>query len=104
MKATKLHQEIKEFCTLTYGVTFPVMSKISVKGDNINEVYQWLTQEKLNGFQDSSVKWNFQKYLINSNGTIAKVISPKTDLQVHAALCWVLKTASVTWNWPEDWW
>ena len=57
------NEEIKSFCTLNYGVTFPMMSKISVKGNNKEPIYQWLTQKELNGEENSSVKWNFQKYL-----------------------------------------
>lgn len=71
--------EIAEFCQKNYGVSFPMMSKISVKGDDMHELYKWLTSKSLNGVEDSNVKWNFQKYLINTDGTLAKVISPRTD-------------------------
>lgn len=71
-------KEIGEFCLRNYGVSFPMMSKISVKGDDMNKVYQFLTQKSKNGLQDSEVEWNFQKYLIDENGTLAKVISPQT--------------------------
>ncbi|WP_244534374.1 glutathione peroxidase [Flavobacterium fluvii] len=70
--------EIATFCQLNYGVTFPMMGKISVKGDDINEVYKFLTQKAKNGLEDSEVKWNFQKYLLNEKGELVKVISPKT--------------------------
>jgi len=70
--------EIGAFCQKNYGVTFPMMSKISVKGDDQNEIYQFLTQKSKNGLQDSEVEWNFQKYLINEKGELEKVISPKT--------------------------
>ncbi|MBS2099260.1 glutathione peroxidase [Carboxylicivirga linearis] len=81
--------EIKTFCTENYGVTFPMMSKISVKGDDIHPLYQWLTTKTLNGFEDSKVKWNFQKYLINTDGTIAKVISPKTKPYDQEIIDWI---------------
>lgn len=71
-------KEIGEFCLRNYGVTFPMMSKISVKGDDMDKVYQFLTQKSKNGLQDSEVQWNFQKYLINENGELEKVIAPKT--------------------------
>lgn len=71
-------KEIATFCQKNYGVTFPMMEKISVKGDDINEVYQFLTQKSKNGVQDSEVEWNFQKYLLNENGELVKVISPRT--------------------------
>src|SRR5690606_3025136 len=63
------NEEIAEFCKINYGVSFPMMSKISVKGDSIAPIYQFLTQKDLNGKKNSSVKWNFQKYLINEDGT-----------------------------------
>jgi len=68
--------EIKTFCTLNYNVTFPIMSKISVKGSDKHPLYQWLTQKEMNGFENSKVKWNFQKYLISPEGKLEKVCSP----------------------------
>jgi glutathione peroxidase len=62
--------EIKEFCTLNYGVTFLVTEKIDVKGENQHPIYQWLTNKSKNGLKDSSVKWNFQKYLLDENGRL----------------------------------
>ena len=53
--------EIATFCKVNYGVTFPMMSKISVKGSDMNEVYQFLTQKAKNGLKDSNVEWKFQK-------------------------------------------
>ena len=70
--------EIKDFCQKNYGVSFPMMAKISVKGSDMHPVYQFLTQKAKNGLEDSSVQWNFQKYLINSNGELEKVIAPST--------------------------
>lgn len=70
--------EIKQFCAANYGVSFTMMAKISVKGNDISPIYQWLTQKSLNGVTDSEVKWNFQKYLINEQGELVKVISPRT--------------------------
>ncbi|HEY4787632.1 MAG TPA: glutathione peroxidase [Bacteroidales bacterium] len=70
--------EIKSFCQLNYGVTFPMMSKISVKGNDMDPIYQWLTRKDLNGKMDSEVKWNFQKYLIDEHGNLVNVIYSKT--------------------------
>lgn len=70
--------EIAAFCQKNYGVTFPMMEKVSVKGDDMTAVYQFLTQKSKNGLQDNDVTWNFQKYLLNENGELVKVISPKT--------------------------
>ena len=70
--------EIASFCQKNYGVSFPMMSKISVKGKDMHAVYQFLTQKAKNGLEDSEVQWNFQKYLIDENGELAKVVSPRT--------------------------
>jgi glutathione peroxidase len=72
------NQQIATFCQKNYGVTFPMMAKISVKGSDKHPVYQFLTQKAKNGLEDSEVQWNFQKYLINEKGELAKVISPRT--------------------------
>ena len=60
--------QIQTFCQKNFGVTFIITEKIDVKGDNQHPLYQWLTSEKLNGKENSTVKWNFQKYLINEKG------------------------------------
>jgi glutathione peroxidase len=65
--------EIATFCKLNYGVTFPMMSKVSVKGNDMNDVYQFLTKKAMNGLKDSNVEWNFQKYLINEKGELEQV-------------------------------
>ena len=70
-------KEIAAFCKKNYGVTFLMMSKISVKGDDKHPVYQFLTEKKLNGVEDSEVKWNFQKYLLDENGKLVKSFSSK---------------------------
>lgn len=62
--------EIQEFCELNYGVTFPLTEKIDVKGSNQHALYSWLTDKGLNGKKGSSVKWNFQKYLVDENGEL----------------------------------
>jgi glutathione peroxidase len=79
------NEQIAKFCQMNYGVTFPMMSKISVKGKDIHEVYKFLTQKDKNGLQDSQVEWNFQKYLINEEGELIKVLSPSvlpTDAEI----------------------
>ena len=84
-------KEISSFCQLNYGVTFPMMSKVSVKGSDMCEVYKFLTQKAKNGIQDSDVEWNFQKYLINEKGELEKVIAPRvlpTDVTV---VDWITK-------------
>jgi len=60
--------DIQEFCAINYGVTFLITEKIDVKGQNQHQLYQWLTSKAINGRQNSSVKWNFQKYLVSEDG------------------------------------
>jgi glutathione peroxidase len=76
--------EIQSFCRANFGVEFPMTEKIEVKGPGQHPIYQWLTQKAKNGSQDSSVKWNFQKYLVDEQGrlidffySITKPDSPK---------------------------
>lgn len=82
-------REIGAFCAKNYGVTFPMMGKISVKGKDMNEVYQFLTQKSKNGLQDSEVEWNFQKYLINEKGELYKVLSPQTLVTDEVVTEWL---------------
>ena len=63
-------QEIQSFCQVNYGVTFLMTEKVDVKGENQHILYQWLTKKELNGVKSSSVKWNFQKYLIDEQGNL----------------------------------
>lgn len=83
------NDEIATFCEKNYGVTFPMMSKISVKGDDMHEVYQFLTQKSKNGMADSEVEWNFQKYLLNEKGELEMIISPRTLPNDEKILNWI---------------
>ena len=83
------NEQIAKFCQLNYGVTFPMMSKISVKGNDKHPVYQFLTQKSKNGLQDSEVEWNFQKYLINEEGELVKVLSPRVLPTDAAIVGWI---------------
>ena len=71
-------EQIAAFCKENYGVSFPMMSKISVKGSDMHDVYHFLTEKQKNGLQDSEVAWNFQKYLLNEQGQLEKVVAPNT--------------------------
>ena len=82
-------QQIASFCKENYGVTFPMMSKISVKGDDKHQVYQFLTEKSKNGLQDSEVAWNFQKYLIDEKGELAMVIEPRTLPTDPSVVKWI---------------
>ena len=81
--------EIAEFCQLNYGVNFPMMAKISVKGKDMHPLYQFLTQKSKNGFEDSKVSWNFQKYLIDEQGNLVQVIAPKTLPTDESIVSWI---------------
>jgi glutathione peroxidase len=83
------NEEIAEFCLKNYGVSFPMMSKISVKGKDMHELYQFLTELDLNGLEDNDVKWNFQKYLIDEEGKLVKVINPTTLPDDQEIIDWI---------------
>jgi glutathione peroxidase len=98
--------EIKEFCTKNYGVTFPIMDKVSVSNyiyksvpidsakaekTTTSEIYQWLTKKELNGVMDSRVEWNFQKYLIDENGKLMGTIPPKVGKELLLYYEWLTK-------------
>lgn len=74
----KGNKEIAEFCQKNYGVSFPMAEKISVKGKDMAPIYRWLTNKDYNHFENSSVSWNFQKYLIDEKGNLVAVFNPKT--------------------------
>lgn len=81
--------EISEFCTKNYGVTFPMMSKISVKGKNMDPIYKWLTTKKENGVMDAKVTWNFQKFMIDENGHLVGVVSPSENPKCEKIINWI---------------
>ena len=81
--------EIRKFCTDNYGVKFPLMAKISVKGDDMAPIYKWLTSKEKNGVMDSEVKWNFQKYLIDENGKLVDVIYSKDKPTSDKVIAWI---------------
>jgi glutathione peroxidase len=85
------NEEIGAFCQKNYGVSFPMMSKVSVKGSDMCEVYKFLTSKSKNGLEDSEVEWNFQKYLINENGELDKVISPQVLPTDASIVDWITK-------------
>ena len=83
------NSEIKEFCTKNYGVTFPMMSKISVKGADIDPLYKWLTQKSQNGVTDADVQWNFQKFMIDEQGKLVGFVPPKELPNSPAITNWI---------------
>ena len=83
------NDEIAAFCERNYGVTFPIMNKISVKGKETHPVYEFLTQKAKNGVADSEVEWNFQKYLLNEEGQLDMIISPRTLPTDQKIIKWI---------------
>lgn len=83
------NDEIQEFCKLNYGVEFPMMAKVVVKGDNKADVYKFLTEKALNGLEDSEVQWNFQKYLIDEEGKLVRVVQPQTLPNDSTIIEWI---------------
>ena len=69
------NEEIKEFCTTKFNVSFPMFEKISVLGDDMAPFYKWLTSKDLNGWNDQQPKWNFNKYLLDEEGNLVKYYS-----------------------------
>ena len=82
-------EEIRQFCSVNYGVTFPMMEKISVKGKDMHPLYHWLTSKEKNGVMDSEVKWNFQKYLIDENGKLVDVLYSKEKPASEKVIAWL---------------
>ena len=81
--------EIAIFCSKNYGVTFPLMSKISVKGDDQHPLYQWLTREEQNGVADFEMLWNFQKFLIDEDGNVVRNVHPDVLPTDESILAWI---------------
>ncbi len=83
------NQEIVTFCKDNFGVSFPMMSKISVKGEDIHPLYKYLTSKSLNGITDSEVFWNFQKYFINRSGELSLIVKPQHSPMSDQILEWI---------------
>ena len=81
--------EIKTFCASMFHVTFPMMSKISVKGNEIDPLYQWLTSKSENGVMDAPVTWNFQKFMINEDGTLEGMVKPDVEPDCDKIIKWI---------------
>jgi glutathione peroxidase len=84
------NEEIATFCSINYGVSFPMMSKISVKGDDQDPLYKWLTSKSDNGLENSKVTWNFQKYMIDEEGQLVGHFSPKTKPDNEELISWIV--------------
>jgi glutathione peroxidase len=77
-------EEISSFCDLTFGVSFPLMAKIDVNGDNAPPLYRWLKREAPGIFGPRKVKWNFTKFLIGRDGLVVRRYAPTTKPQTLA--------------------
>ena len=71
-------EAIKSFCSLNYGVSFPLFGKIKVKGPEAHPIYQYLTKEK-GGLLGDDVKWNFTKFLVDRQGNVVERFAPQVD-------------------------
>ena len=83
------NEEIAQFCQANYGVSFPMMSKISVRGDDIHPLYKWLTQKSQNGVVDAEVTWNFQKFLVDEDGRVVDYAPPRENPRSEKILNWI---------------
>lgn len=83
--------EIQTFCTKNYGVTFPMFSKISVKGADMHPLYKFLTDIDENGVVEAPVTWNFQKFLIDENGHVVDFVTPTESPINDKVLDWLKK-------------
>lgn len=71
-------EEIQQFCTSKFNVTFPMAEKVNIKSEPVAPIYQWLTTKALNGVEDTEVKWNFNKFLIDENGNYVAHFGSRT--------------------------
>jgi glutathione peroxidase len=83
------NDEIATFCEKNYGVSFPMMSKISVKGEDMHPLYQWLTSKEKNGVEDAPVGWNFQKFMIDEEGNYVGMVAPQESPASDEILNWI---------------
>lgn len=83
------NDKIASFCDRMFGVTFPVMAKVSILGNSAHPFYQWIASRQLNGKNDIEITWNFQKLLFDENGTFVKSVSPGTEPMSAEIVQWI---------------
>jgi glutathione peroxidase len=83
------NEQIREFCEQKYNVSFTLMEKISIKGENMHPVYKWLTSSEENGTLDGRVIWNFQKFMVDEEGLAVDFLSPLTGAKNRRILEWL---------------
>ncbi len=82
-------EEIAAYCKETYDISFPMMSRITIRGGEMHPLYRWLTRASENGVEDSKVAWNFQKYLIDEHGTLAGHLPPQKKPTCKEIVSWL---------------
>jgi glutathione peroxidase len=90
------NEEIASFCQINYGVTFQMMEKVSVKGDNIAPLYSWLTNKSQNGVLDAKIGWNFHKFLIDENGKLVRDVKTGVKPTDDEIVSWITGTQAKT--------
>jgi len=85
------NEEIATFCSTKYDISFPMMGKIKIKGDEMHPLYNWLTKASENGVEDSKVAWNFQKYMIDENGMLVGHVPPRKKPTCREIISWIKK-------------
>ena len=83
------NSEIQTFCDSKYGVTFPMTTKVKIKGKDAHPIYQWLTSKDQNGVMDADVRWNFHKFLIDEQGNLVKAYPSSVKPLSEEILSWV---------------
>jgi glutathione peroxidase len=85
------NDEIYDVCTKKYAVTFQMMEKISIKGNNPHPIYKWLTSSEENGTLEAKVTWNYQKFLVDENGEVVDVLSPISSPKSNRIIEWLME-------------
>ena len=85
------NQEINDVCAKKYAVTFQMMEKIKIKGNNPHPIYKWLTSSKENGTLEAKVTWNYQKFLVDENGQVVDALSPISSPKSNRILEWLME-------------
>ena len=85
------NEEINEVCTSKYAISFPLMEKITIKGDNMHPIYKWLTSSEENGVLESKVTWNYQKFIIDESGQVVDSFSPISSPKSNRIMEWLME-------------
>lgn len=92
------NEEIKNTYDKNFNISFPLMSKVSVKGTDSHELFKFLTDKRQNKVKGCGVLWNFQKFLINENGELEKIVNPKVSPSDNEVTSWISKQKSIVAN------